>query len=522
MVTALSNGKRLNLRLSQQGLVLVAIPLLFELALLTTFLVLLNNADRELEREARSRAVLERCNMLSGVVIESGSAAMTHVLTGSGSSTVQSELKLHQEETERNLTELNALLASSAERPAGEKISSAVQKFMVQLASVGEAVQNSGSFALSRTRHLRSLAAEIQNSIREITQKEESAVDIAHRKYVEVKGAMNLCVFVAFGINILLASILLLYFNKAASARLTTLTVNTDRLAHQQALLPRLNGDDEFARLDKTFHEMASKLESANRLRTELMQMVAHDLRAPMSSILLSLQSIERGLKGEISDGVKDEVSRMLASSRRLIALINDLLDLELLQGGTIRLEKRDTSFLWIIERSVEAVESMAKLKSIHIEYPDEAPMVKVDPNRIVQVLVNFLSNAIKFSDQGSRIDITVAVLSSEAKGAENNVLELRVKDQGRGISSEKIAILFQRFSQVEAADRQLGSGLGLAISKALIEGHGGTIGCESEAGKGSQFWFRLPFSAQASEALAVNTSSGLLHAIEPNKQADR
>jgi signal transduction histidine kinase len=140
-----------------------------------------------------------------------------------------------------------------------------------------------------------------------------------------------------------------------------------------------------------------------------------------------------------------------------------------------------------VLERSDQAVRSFAEQNGIRLEIQPTSTMVYADGDRLVQVLVNLISNAVKFSPKGAPVTIAVQEIP--------NWVEVKVIDHGRGIPAKYKGLLFQRFQQVDASDskKKGGTGLGLAICKGIIEAHNGNIGVESEEGKGSVFWFRIP-----------------------------
>lgn len=140
-----------------------------------------------------------------------------------------------------------------------------------------------------------------------------------------------------------------------------------------------------------------------------------------------------------------------------------------------------------VLDRSAEAVRAFAEQNGIRLEMVHTNASVYADGDRLVQVIVNLVSNAVKFSPKGQTVTVAVSEIP--------NWIEVKVIDRGRGIPPKYKNLLFQRFQQVEASDarKKGGTGLGLAICKGIIEAHGGTIGVESEEGKGSVFWFKIP-----------------------------
>jgi len=181
--------------------------------------------------------------------------------------------------------------------------------------------------------------------------------------------------------------------------------------------------------------------------------------------------------------------------------LINDLLDVEKLETGQMRLRFEPTSSAAIIESAIEVITPFAEQRLITVGFVKKADIELIaDPGRLVQVLQNLLSNAVKFSPKGANIEIS-------AVRSEADQIEFQVKDYGPGIPAVQQKVVFDRFRQLENADdvSQKGSGLGLAICKAIVERHGGTIGVVSQPGEGATFWFRVPKKA---EAIVSNNSA--------------
>ncbi len=228
------------------------------------------------------------------------------------------------------------------------------------------------------------------------------------------------------------------------------------------------------------------------RLKREFVSTVSHELRTPLTAIRGSLTLMAAGAAGELTAQMRKVVAIAERNTIRLIGLINDLLDLEKLESGKLEMRFGDVPLATIIERSAESVRAVADQNGVVLEARSTDALVHADGDRLVQVLVNFLSNAIKFSPHGSMVMIGVRELGP--------VVEVSVTDQGPGIPAHYRDLLFQRFQQVDLAEvkKKGGSGLGLAICKAIIEQHEGTIGVESEEGRGSTFWFRIPAADNA------------------------
>lgn len=232
-------------------------------------------------------------------------------------------------------------------------------------------------------------------------------------------------------------------------------------------------------------HDITARKE-LETAKQEFVAMVSHDLRSPLTSIRVSLGMFLGGVFGDMPEKGITRLRAMDTSVDRLIRLINDLLDSEKLDAGKFDLSVKRTYTSNLVKASVEAVQGMADAVGIALKVSGKDMTVMADGDRIVQVLTNLVSNAIKFSQPQS----TVEVRTIERDG----FAEFRVIDKGKGIPLAKQTELFKRFKQVDSQGEieKKGTGLGLAISKAIVDAHGGTIGLDSEEGQGCQFWFRL------------------------------
>lgn len=221
-------------------------------------------------------------------------------------------------------------------------------------------------------------------------------------------------------------------------------------------------------------------------LRQQFVAMITHDLRTPLASMRITLHLMSSGAYGALTDRGVSALKRSDNEINRLISLINDLLDFEKLRAGEMSLEPSLISVADVIADSCDVVRDLASNKNISLVIDaDGAESVIADRGRIIQVLVNLMSNAIKFSPSDSTIKVNAS--------STDECVEFSVKDQGRGIAPDAIQRLFEKYTQVRASDQKTGTGLGLAICKAIVQQHGGAIHVSSEEGIGSVFSFRIP-----------------------------
>jgi PAS domain S-box-containing protein len=233
-------------------------------------------------------------------------------------------------------------------------------------------------------------------------------------------------------------------------------------------------------------HDITERV-AAERLRQEVVQMVSHDLRTPLSTLRSFHDMLETGMLGGLNEKGQQLLTVAGRNTVHMLSLINDLLDVEKMEAGMLQLDRGQIPMMSVFQMAVQTVSTQANDKGVKLEVVPTDVSVYADQYRLSQVLINLLSNAIKFSTQGGLVKISAQ--------AHADFAEVRVADQGRGIPAHLINSVFERFQQVQQSDAKEkgGSGLGLAICKALVELHGGEIGVESELGKGATFFFRIP-----------------------------
>jgi len=227
------------------------------------------------------------------------------------------------------------------------------------------------------------------------------------------------------------------------------------------------------------------------KLKQDFASMIVHDLRSPMTAIRGFTDLMAAGHLGPISDKQKTAFTTMHKSIDTQLLLINDYLDLAKLESGSIDVDLKPLDLNRIIDSSIELVKVLAVLQDIELTAEREStlPFALGDQAKLEQVLVNLLTNAIKFTDKGGSISVSAAV--------DGNMMQVSVSDTGVGIPAEDLPLIFDKYRQVKTGiiDGQKGTGLGLVIAKLIIEAHGGKIWVNSEVGKGSTFNFTVPMA---------------------------
>ena len=296
--------------------------------------------------------------------------------------------------------------------------------------------------------------------------------------------------------------------------------VRTNELANEHAqldlLLERAKLADELAIANKLLsfesHEKSLRAEElvvakeaaevANLTKSRFLATMSHEIRTPMNAILGMSQLLMR--PGITQEKQQHYIGAIYSSGQSLMALLNDILDLSRIEAGKLALETLAFDPVQIMHKTRTLFEELASDKGIQIEVSWRGPCAAGylgDDNRLTQMLTNLVSNAIKFSSQGS-IRIDACEVGGRAAGATGVMLEFAVTDNGIGIAKENQALLFQIFSQIDDSITRNygGSGLGLSIVRKLALAMGGEVGLQSELGSGSRFWFRVLVQRLADE----------------------
>ncbi len=242
--------------------------------------------------------------------------------------------------------------------------------------------------------------------------------------------------------------------------------------------------------LEERVLERTSLAETANRVKSEFLANMSHELRTPLNGVIGFAEFLMDGKPGTLNPKQKEYMGEILNSGKHLLLLINGVLDLAKVEAGKMELEPERFSLRKAIEETCAVTKPIAQKKSIpiHVSVAPEIGDVTLDQQKFKQVLYNLLSNAIKFTDDGGKVEICAAT-QDELR------FRLVVKDSGIGIKPNDLQRLFKEFEQLESRGprRYEGTGLGLALTRKIVELQGGTIGVESEVGKGSRFTVVLP-----------------------------
>ena len=281
-------------------------------------------------------------------------------------------------------------------------------------------------------------------------------------------------------------TILILYLvSKKYSKPLIQMSEIADRISHGDfSDKVVLQSNDEIGMLANSINNMADWLKRLEAIRKDFIANISHELRAPLTTIRANTQGL---IDGVIEESEREQYLNVTMSEiKRLMNLVNELIELSIFDKGSIKLNIENTDISKLIRETVKQMEMKALEKEILIklEIQENEILGEIDSDRIKQVLINILDNAIKYTPKEGKINVLVTKLQEDLS------LNLVINDSGCGISEENIQFIFRRFSKI---NKHSGTGIGLSITKHIIEAHGGEISVKSRVGIGTTFFIKLP-----------------------------
>jgi len=239
-----------------------------------------------------------------------------------------------------------------------------------------------------------------------------------------------------------------------------------------------------------------SMLKAIERMKSDFVAMVSHELRAPLTSVEQQLSVVLAGIIGEVNERQKEMLGRAKERTHALLTLINDLLDLSKIEAGFVVQQKEPTQITELLEKVIELLKYEAERKNISLQLScsEELPQVMADRGNMEEVFINLVSNGIKYTSEGGSVSLYARI--------EGSHLCVEVVDTGIGIAAEDLPRIFDKFYRVKNTQTRkiTGTGLGLPIVKGIVEAHLGSIDVESQPGIGSKFRVYLPLEVSTKD----------------------
>lgn len=483
------------LKLIHQAILLVAVPLLFELGFVGLLWTMNSDLENSLKIEGQAKRTVSVLTYMMEQVVDLQATMVQSTLRRDEA--IDAKYTRLAAKIQGQLRELNDLVKGD---PITSKIIAKLEKHTNRLILLAPKLKDAfgdslGDYHFVEFFHDSDFWTEAifnaksnRDCIEKLLDHYEKTIDSVRPEAARRREQIKQTIIAMVVFNILIAVAMAVYFSKTTVRRLTGLMNNIDRFGSGGELLEPIKGEDEIAELDKEFRQMAVARQRAEQVRRDMVAMVSHDLRTPLSATNGYVTLLLEGVYGELPEKQYTVLSNMESELHRLIRLANDLLDVEKIESGSLDLNVTEQSAGEMIADSTNAIRGIADIKRVKIVVQSPEHMVlHCDGDRITQVLINLLSNAIKFTSPDTQVTIRATSESDDSR--------FEVQDQGPGIPAQSIAYVFDRFKQLDqdADSKRTGSGLGLTICKAIVEEHGGAIGVESTLNEGACFWFTIP-----------------------------
>lgn len=428
------------------------------------------------------------------------------------------QLRLLRQEIAEQIETLGDLRLTAAESAQLRGVRSAWERYVEPATAIEAEVLGGSQWDAETALKQREVLQVLQGTREELQQLDQAirhAIDARLRaSSVHVDRGRKVSAFTAAG-SLVVALITAILIADGLSRGLRRLA----RGAHQFAAgnfdfrVPA-QGTAELRELAADFNWMAERLGELDRLKSDFVSSVSHDLKAPLASMQETTRLLLEGTPGGLSDRQRRLLQLNLQCSDRLSAMIADLLDLARLEAGALKLDSERTDLRDLAEQAISELSALGDAASIEIDtrLPDAALWVHVDHQWIVRALWNLLSNAVRYSPPDSQVDVA-AMLAADTETLARHcpkapaivappAVLLTVRDHGPGIPEEEHGLIFERFYRAPTARRDgRGTGLGLAISRHVVRLHGGEVWVESAPGGGSLFVISLP-PAEGSESV--------------------
>jgi two-component system sensor histidine kinase GlrK len=312
------------------------------------------------------------------------------------------------------------------------------------------------------------------------------ALDRAERQAAQLEQRTRSAVASALPATVMLTLFAAFWLARRLTRSLADVSAATREVAEGSFAHPVVvRGRDEIASLADSFNRMAERLREVDRLKEEFFSHISHELRTPLTAVREAVHLLQDGVPGPLEPRQARLVDIIGGNTERVLRLVNQILDLSKLQAGLLGLDRRPVDLPRVVQRALEQVRPHADARGLVLESNGTgiAGAVIGDEERLLQVVLNLIGNAIRFTPTGGAVRLHVSEGSDD--------VELSVEDTGPGIAPDALPRIFDRYWQ--ARGTRGGSGLGLAIVKSIVELHGGRVRAESVDGQGSRFVVQLP-----------------------------
>ena len=476
----------------QKGLGLILVPLLLQAVFFFQFYALIGRTEELARTESKQSLLVEELNKMTELFTIAWGSIIQETFESNRIGTIDPDV--YKQKVDAGLQRLKELSPTGnfTDVMTHAQEMSAKQYELLKEFSITEPGETSiASFA--KYRKLKITLRPYMRQAKLIDQmliEERIRLNKAQQEASANRDLIKTVIIVGVAVDIIFTLLLLIFLLKNITDRLALLVRNARLLPKAEPLPTIVSGTDELAYLDQILHQASSELQKAAEYRKAVMETMSHDLRSPVQSALITAELLERSQLTMPETAGSEKTTRQIESLKRnlsrVVRLVEDHLTIDKLESGTASLEIITFNLRAVVDEVVDGLVAQASLKSVELVNKVDPILVEADRGRIVQVLANFVGNAIKYSPRSAPVFISSQNLGHSVK--------VMIVDDGPGMDEEAQAAVYERFQQnVSDGKSRQGFGLGLAICKLLIAHHGGKVGVTSTPGKGSTFWFVLP-----------------------------
>lgn len=493
-------------KIAEAGLALVVVPAIICCSMLWVLSHMIDESQREIRREYRSYQILQCLNSIHASHMYSGICTLMFNLTKSAEF---AEQRVKNTQIARaSLNKLQEIFRESSDQAESE-LAKRLEQQMQSIHSTEQGFLNSqGDELKDRFNNLPAMEEGLPEDMyyyrtRLVREREKL---LLNDRSAELRSRQKAIAILLVGILLVTASTVIAHrlFSRILTQHLYNALSNAKRLDSSEALQPPAKGTDEMAMLDKYIYDSALELRQLEQQRLELLSLLREELKQPIMESSAAISSVLDTVDQPLPDKAANNIRNAATELTRLGALVDDLTNIEMLDKNALQLNLSEFAVSDVFASTITSLQLLADLKTIQLVAEPTDIKLRADRERVLQILVNLVSNAIKFSPNGSQVTLNATRLDRGVK--------IDVEDQGHGIAVEDQAKIFQRFEQAtesaESACRQgdpgsghsgsttapiAGAGLGLHICKMLVEAHRGTISVTSAPGKGAVFSVIFP-----------------------------
>lgn len=479
------------MKIGQKGLIVLSIPLIFEIAIASSLWAAFNESQQKAKDLATSREIILKSGSLSRQLFESSTSLMLYNMQQDDENLEQATSKKNDAVT--TFSKLETLYLKDKRRPermqelhfSVERYREIFEKYIkLEDLSLIERFARVGRLR----RDLQSLYTGLRSTIAIISNEEKEREGFNSQAVEKLTGQIQLLLFTFLFASVLITVWSGFLFNKNIVARLRTVERNSQKLGARQPLDTPVSGNDEIRSLDDCLHETATALKQAEEDKQKIIAMLSHDLRSPLQSVRTILSLIEHGAYGKLTEAGLKNIERSRRSIQRVVDLVDEFLELEKVSTAkNIVAQFADVNLADAIENALDIVNPQAESRGIPIAAePAFDAIVSGDEKLLVRLFTNLLSNAVKFSPDNSEVLISMERDESSFK--------ISIIDRGVGIEPDALPRIFEPFFQARAGKQSSeSSGLGLAVCREIVQAHGGEISASSIIGEGSTFTVTFP-----------------------------